>query len=161
MRALISGLWRAAMPAAMLLLGAFAPIAEQDAASGEWVGAYRCVQGETALDLHIEPLAHAAVRAVFFFHATARHPGVPEGCFLMRGTVQADRTLTLHGVRWLLQPPGYAMVDLHGLLTPDGQNFSGQVDYPLCGAFSLRRSGAPVGMPAPCHDGALQEFTSL
>jgi hypothetical protein len=53
------------------------------------------------------------------------------------------------------------MVDLHGILTPDGRNLTGQVDYPLCGAFSLQRSSAPVGMPAACHDGTLQEFTRL
>jgi hypothetical protein len=161
MRALIAHRARAAACAAILLLAAAAPIAAQDAASGEWIGSYRCTQGETALDLHIEPLAHAAVQAVFFFHAAARHPGVPDGCFLMRGTLQPDRTLALHAVRWLLRPPGYAMVDLHGILTPDGRNLTGQVDYPLCGAFSLRHSSAPIGMPAPCHDGALQEFTRL
>lgn len=136
---------RAAARLALLALVAAAP-----APTGDWVGAYDCAQGPTGLALHLDDAPDGSVRGVFFFYADPRNPGVPSGCFDMRGTWDAARRrLVLHAGQWLVRPFGYVGVDLAGQVAAGV--LAGTVDGPGCTRFRLRHGLPPVSQPDACR----------
>ena len=121
---------------------------------GEWQGHYRCAQGGTALDLAITATTPSAVQAVFYFHALAANPAVPQGCFMMRGAFDAGtRTITLKPAEWLDHPAFFVRVGLRGKLSASGQSIQGMISGPACTSFAVTRSfAAPMPpAPAPCR----------
>jgi hypothetical protein len=100
----------------------------------EWIGTYRCAQGETDLDLRVDRVVGGAVEAVFqFSHAASGASGAYE----MHGTLSPDGRVALVPGRWLSRPPNYVSVGMHGEVR--GDDFTGRIDNPTCGAFRLRR----------------------
>ncbi|MDD4936157.1 MAG: hypothetical protein PHT60_10335 [Acidiphilium sp.] len=117
---------------------------------GLWQGEYTCAQGKTGLALQITALSPTTVRAVFYFHALASNPGVPQGCFAMRGHFDAaTRHLTLSPTRWLAQPPFYVWTGLSGTVERDGSGLTGTIEGPACTDFALTPSAALPVPPAP------------
>jgi hypothetical protein len=121
---------------------------------GEWQGVYKCAQGNTALDLEITAETPSRISAIFYFHALAANPHLPQGCFTMRGSFDADmRSIALRPAQWLDHPAFFVSVGLNGKVSASGQRLTGSVTGPACTAFSLTRSFAePLPpAPAPCH----------
>lgn len=132
--------------AALLTTAAAAPLPPV----GLWQGQYVCAQGRTALALQITALAPTKVRAVFYFHALAANPQVPQGCFVLHGTFDpARRRISLSPTRWLARPPFYVWTGLTGTLARGGTVLTGRIDGPACAGFSLRPSTTPPIPPAP------------
>lgn len=145
---------RGVTPLVLGLMVALMPSAWADGAgSGTWEGSYVCGQGDTALTLILRPGRNrGALDGLFHFHASAGNPGVPEGCFTMRGSADGQsRQVKLSAGAWLLQPFGYVTVDLAGRLDSGGDRLSGQVIGPLCQGFELRRvKASSVPIPSAC-----------
>ena len=82
-----------------------------------------------------------SLSAVFQFFPLAENPGVPSGRFSMTGS-RSGRDVGLRQSAWIDRPPGYAMVDLVGELSDDGETFAGTVQAatPGCTTFSLTRA---------------------
>ncbi|MGC9269822.1 hypothetical protein [Acidiphilium sp.] len=117
---------------------------------GLWQGQYTCAQGKTALALQITALSPTSVRAVFYFHALASNPGVPQGCFSMHGHFDAaTRRLVLKPTRWLARPPFYVWAALSGTVGPNGTGLAGTIEGPACTDFSLTPSITLPVPPAP------------
>ncbi|MCU4158530.1 hypothetical protein AiwAL_00210 [Acidiphilium sp. AL] len=117
---------------------------------GLWQGSYDCAQGETALALQITAQGPSRISAIFYFHALAANPHVPQGCFMMRGRYDAaTRRITLNPARWLARPPFYVRVALSGMVGRDGSTIAGHIAGPACSAFAVTRSVAPPIPPAP------------
>lgn len=117
---------------------------------GLWQGEYTCAQGKTALALQIIAISPTTVRAVFYFHALASNPGVPQGCFSMQGHFSATtRHLTLTPTLWLARPPFYVWTGLSGTVGPGGARLTGTIDGPACAGFALTTSDKPPLPPAP------------
>ncbi|RYY07593.1 MAG: hypothetical protein EON55_21340 [Alphaproteobacteria bacterium] len=136
-----------------LLMTLVSPAQADDAVSGTWEGSYVCGQGGTALTLILRPgHGRRELNGLFHFHGSASNPGVPEGCFTMTGSADAQsRQVKLSAGAWLLQPFGYVTVDLAGTLDPGGNHLSGQVIGPLCQGFKLRRvKASAVPIPSAC-----------
>jgi hypothetical protein len=100
----------------------------------EWAGTYTCAQGRTDLVLHVERVMGSHVEAVFeFLHG----PSNAGGSYRMRGTLNDDGTVRLIPGAWIDQPPGYVTVGMSGRV--QGDAFTGRIDNPSCGTFSVRR----------------------
>ncbi|WP_134766674.1 hypothetical protein [Nocardioides sp. 1609] len=107
---------------------------------GSWTGTYRCPQGTTKLNLTMASLGDGdGVQAVFEFGPTRNGPDVPNGAFLMEGTI-ADGELVLAGTEWLDQPDGYGFVGLRADV-PDAtvDSLTGEVTDGGCSTFTISR----------------------
>ncbi len=103
-------------------------------AGEEWVGRYRCAQGETELVLHIDSVQSEQVSAVFeFLHG----PSGAAGSYRMSGRLDARGALTLFPGDWINQMPNYVTVGMHGMVR--GNGYSGRMDNPSCGGFHVTR----------------------
>jgi hypothetical protein len=90
-----------------------------------------------------------AVNATFNFFAPASNPGLPEGSYAMEGTFNQDTGfLQLGGVEWLNRPANYEMVPLKGTIDSAREVFTGNIEFPDCREFTLKRitkgSGSPI-----------------
>lgn len=104
-----------------------------------WSGTYNCLQGNTALRLKTLMSSDGTVKALFEFGPTAGNNNVPNGSFLLKGTIRSsDGYLELFPEYWISQPPGYAMVGLSGKLA--GNTYSGSVTGVYgCSSFFVSR----------------------
>jgi hypothetical protein len=117
---------------------------------GLWQGRYKCAQGQTALALQITAISPTQVRAVFYFHALASNPHVPQGCFSMQGHFDpATKRLHLSPTRWLSQPPFYVWTGLSGTVGAGGAVLTGTIQGPACTDFALKPSATLPIPPAP------------
>jgi hypothetical protein len=116
-----------------------APTVKDADVTGAWIGDYRCPQGKTGLRLTVEQHSTGVVSGTFEFFPVPENPSVPMGSFAMMGSIE-NRRLTLAGGSWIQRPPGYETVGLSGEISPDGDSYTGKVQNPDCGSFSLRRS---------------------
>lgn len=107
---------RLAIPALAAVLAALAlPAAAQDhPLDGTWEGAYTCGQGKTGLTLTLDSTPEGQVSGTFAFWPRGDNPGAARGSFTIEGGITPDGALSLRGVRWLVQPSGYGMVNLEG-----------------------------------------------
>lgn len=102
-----------------------------------WSGTYVCRQGETHLELRIRRVDGYEIEATFDF---AHAPSGAMGAFAMRGVyAPSTRYLKLAAADWITRPPGYVTVDLAGQLSDDLRTYSGKVEGPDCGEFSVQR----------------------
>ena len=142
------------MRALALFAALYAPtaLAEENGILGTWAGEYICNQGVTGLTLTVQDVGTARMRALFHFYESPKNPGVPEGCFLMAGTVDPDSgTVSLTGGRWLMRPEGYSAVDMSGAISPDGLRFAGSLSPELnCTDFVLDRLTEARPTPLEC-----------
>ncbi|WP_018685231.1 hypothetical protein [Actinokineospora enzanensis] len=102
-----------------------------------WRGRYRCLQGETGLELVVAGDDPADLTASFRFHALTTNPSVPSGRFLMTGALTGS-TLAMKQFRWVDAPPGYIMVDITATITD--KHLAGTVTGPGCTDITLDRS---------------------
>lgn len=103
-------------------------------AGEQWIGKYRCAQGETDLALHIERIYGTNVDAVFeFSHA----PSGAGGSYHLRGRIDDNGRLAFSPGAWIDQPPGYVTVGMHGVVR--GDDYSGRIDNGSCGDFHVSR----------------------
>src|SRR5919108_1545639 len=82
--------------------------------TGYWRGTYGCAQGLTGVNLTIRQGSGSAVEAVFHFYAVPQNPGVPTGCFKMRGRIDPytrQFSLKADHNQWLVRPPDYVAAD--------------------------------------------------
>ena len=123
--------------------------------TGYWRGTYECTQGLTGGNLTIRRGFGTAVDAVFHFYAVPQNPGVPTGCFRMRGRFDPytrEFTLTSDDGQWIVRPPNYVVANMKGTLSADGRSMRGQVEAQGCTHFDLQRLDKPPLAPAACSD---------
>lgn len=126
--------------------------ARSEGLKGTWSGEYVCNQGLTGVTLTITKGDPKNVRALFHFYEAPSNPGVPQGCFEMDGTLEpSSGELRLEGGRWLLQPPGYVVVDFIGRLDVATGRFEGRVEGYNCTTFRLVRRPSPLPVPRECR----------
>ncbi len=115
-------------------------------AGQSWQGSYVCNRTRTPLRLTIafvnpspSPTRSGpaiGVRATFAFGdpRDARHSGeyLVEGAYFV-----GAQDLQLQPLRWLVHPPGYVMVGLHGHFTDRGRRYAGRIDSRACEDFNL------------------------
>jgi hypothetical protein len=89
-----------------------------------------------------------AVSATFNFFGPASNPGLPEGSYAMEGTFNQDTGfLQLGGVQWLDRPANYEMVPLKGKIDSARKVFTGNIEFPDCREFILKRTTETSGSP--------------
>jgi hypothetical protein len=102
-------------------------------ASQSWHGAYTCAQGVTEAWLRVVRVTGAQSDVIFeFSHAESG----ASGSFRMRGE-HDGKTVRFEAGEWILQPGGYASVDLEGSFT-DAKTLRGRVLGPGCTTFVLK-----------------------
>jgi hypothetical protein len=108
------------------------------AAGQQWVGTYRCAQGETDLVLRILHVDGARVDAVFDFE----HVGSgAAGSYEVHGTVDPEtHEVSLAPGAWRRRPRGYESVGMVGRAS--GERFEGRMDNAACGTFSVTLDAA-------------------
>ena len=84
--------------------------------TGTWRGAYVCAQGQTGLTLTVDRLSGPDFSGFFHFYPPRRNSAAKEGCFAVKGRVEADRSVIVEAGEWMTRPPGYITVDLLGTL---------------------------------------------
>jgi hypothetical protein len=94
------------------------------------------------------------ISALLHFYADASNPGVPEGCFALRGVEDSSGGFRLHPTQWLLQPADFGMAGLEGRIDFQSGTIDGVVDMPSCGSFHGSRI-APVPMRLSACGGAM------
>jgi hypothetical protein len=111
--------------------------------AGVWGGSYTCPQGVTSMRLDLREGRAGAVEGVMTFYAHPENPGVPSGCFTMRGKFDAATgKLVLKQSRWISRPDaGWHMIDLEGKVDQNG--FRGAVGFPIspgaCTTFQVKQ----------------------
>lgn len=89
-----------------------------------------------------------AVAATFHFFAPDSNPGLPEGSYAMEGTFNQDTGfLQLGGVEWLNRPANYEMIPLKGTIDSARELFTGNIEFPDCREFTLKRISRTKGSP--------------
>ncbi len=109
-----------------------------------WTGSYTCAQGLTALALEIEPAEAGRVRARFDFSTYPGGAPLPDGGFLLSGTLDpATGALSLDPDRWIQQPDeDWVMVAVRATIDARAGTASGRVLDPTCGALSVTRTAS-------------------
>lgn len=103
----------------------------------QWVGTYRCAQGETDLVLRVVRVDGPRVDAVFEFeHVDSGAVGSYEVHGMLEGTGQ----ISLSPGAWRSHPAGYESVGMTGHV--DGEHFGGRIDHASCGEFSVTLDSA-------------------
>jgi hypothetical protein len=131
-----------------LLAGAFSCLILSGAQAGhprveDWQGQYTCGQGLTGLTLAMTTDLSGQVQALFHFYGIPQNPTVPDGCFMMSGSVQARHLVLLPG-EWRKHPANYVSVGLTGDFGAD-ERLAGTITGPGCTVFMLSRvAQAPV-----------------
>jgi hypothetical protein len=123
--------------------------------TGYWRGTYRCGQGLTGVNLTIRQGFGSAFDAVFHFYAVPQNPGVPTGCFRMRGRIDPytrQFNLTSDDSQWIIRPPDYIVANASGTVAPDGRSMSGKIESDSCSTLELQRIDKPPLAPAKCAD---------
>ena len=102
-----------------------------------YVGRYFCAQGWTDMTLSVVDVEGPRVR----MQGTFRHAGTGvQGAYLLRGfCFPTSRRMVLSPQAWVQQPPGYIMVGMSGLVSGEGQAFTGRMLHRSCGAFTFTR----------------------
>ncbi len=139
----------AAAALALLVIPSTASAADASVLDGVWEGRYFCQQGRTFLRLTLDGTPDGRVTGTFFFGSVTWNGGqnlnVPEGSFRVEGRLEENSDLTLRGVSWIQQPPGYGMVDLVGGVKRDAKGLflKGTVSgAPDCTTWEVGRPGA-------------------
>jgi hypothetical protein len=87
-----------------------------------------------------------SVSAIFHFHKTPNNPGLPSGSYAMSGTFETKtRAIKLGGVNWIDRPAGYDMVPLNGVISEDGHQLTGRIEFQDCQTFTLTRTSQQIG----------------
>lgn len=123
--------------------------------TGYWRGTYECQQGVTGVNLTIRQGFGTALDAVLHFYAIPKNPGVPTGCFRMRGRIDPytrQFNLTSDDKQWIVRPPNYTVANVSGTLAADGRSMRGRVEAEGCSYFDLQRLDKPPLAPAACAD---------
>ena len=127
--------------------------AHAEGLAGGWTGTYTCLQGVTALDLSVQERKGGTLAAQFHFHADPTNPGVPEGCYNMRGTYDAaSRRLSLAATSWVRRPRGYVTVDMEGTRDRAGSLLAGRILSEGCTGFVLHPATEPFHGCTPDPD---------
>jgi hypothetical protein len=110
-------------------------------ADGVFKGRYTCSAGLAGLTVTITSDGRGRLRALLRFYDLPQNPGVPSGTYRLTGRfVSTSRQVTLIPQRWVVQPPGYTMTGIAGVLSRDGRTISGRLTGdPGCGAIVLTR----------------------
>lgn len=102
-----------------------------------YAGRYLCAQGWTDMTLTVVDVEGPRVqmRGDFF------HPGTGvRGAYLLRGTcLPRTQRMTLVPQAWVQQPQGYIMVGMSGVVTGNGQAYTGRMLHRSCGEFTFAR----------------------
>lgn len=113
---------------------------------GVFEGGYTCAQGMTYLKLTLDGDTDGYVRGTFHFGSVSWRGGsnmtVPEGKYAVTGRLNNQGQIVLQGSHWILQPPGYGMVNLAGLVKRQGSYLviEGNVGgAPGCTTFQVGR----------------------
>jgi hypothetical protein len=106
-------------------------------AAGTWEGTYSCAQGLTGVHLAVRSSSGDGLLATFSFYAVPSNPSVPSGSFALTGFIDPAGVF-LHQDHWIVQPPGWEMVDVATSLPQDGDStLNGSVVG--CSALSLKK----------------------
>jgi Caspase domain len=105
--------------------------------AGVWQGSYSCGQGLSAMQLMLEQAYDGSLRARLDFTGTQVNPG-PTGAYTLSGRI-VNAHLQLRAEQWLMQPPGYSMVDIEGDVAADQLTLSGRILNPACGGWSVSK----------------------
>ena len=93
---------------------------------GDWVGTYRCAQGETGVSIELYKTSPYLISGTFNFSATSRNPRAPSGSFRLSGkTSPGSRSVILDPSGWITRPSGYHALRVRLTLSPDGNSVSG------------------------------------
>ncbi|MBA0128131.1 hypothetical protein H0B56_21510 [Haloechinothrix sp. YIM 98757] len=111
--------------------------------AGTWQGEYTCPQGQQGMTLVIDggSQGDGQGRLVVEFFELSHNPGVAEGSFLARVTVDEDGTVEFTPERWIERPDGYAMTPLviSDAIARGTTRLRGDVDSPGCGEFVVEK----------------------
>lgn len=130
-----------------ICISLFASPGKKGSVIGVWEGRYTCAQGITRVTLRLLEATPVRASAVFRFSADSSNPGVPTGCFSMRGGYDPKTGgLKLQGESWIQRPMGYSMIDFDGQLDPYGTTFTGRVIGSGCRNFHLERVGVSTSI---------------
>jgi hypothetical protein len=142
------------VPAVALgLLAASPAVAQGGSLTGYWQGKYDCAQGITGVTITIRESAGAEADGLFLFYAVPENPGVPTGCYLLKGRYDAatrEVRLVSDDSQWLWRPPSYVTVNFVGVMEGFGSRMRGRVQGPNCTAFFLDRVPSAPPAPEPC-----------
>lgn len=128
-------------------------LAQGGGLTGYWQGRYDCAQGITGVTLTIRESMDGEAEGLFLFYAVAENPGVPTGCYRLRGRYDpASREVRLVSdeTQWLWRPENYVTVNFVGRMEASGGRMRGIVQGPGCTAFDLRRVEDAPPAPEPC-----------
>lgn len=101
-----------------------AAAADANLVDGVFKGGYTCAQGITYLELTLDGDSDGFIRGTFHFGSVSWRGGsnlsVPEGKYAVTGRLNDQGQIVLQGSHWIIQPPGYGMVNLAGLVKRQG-----------------------------------------
>jgi hypothetical protein len=137
----VRGLIATAFLAVLVAVAGGGPAGARSAADGAFKGRYTCGAGLAGLTVTITSDNRGRLRALLRFYDLPQNPGVPSGTYRLTGRlVSTSRQVTLIPQRWVVQPPGYTMTGIAGVLSRDGRTIAGRLTGdPACGAITLTR----------------------
>jgi hypothetical protein len=124
-----------------------APVDTPEVVTEIYQGAYFCGRQVAHLTLKMfQPTNAAGRRGVFAFGPGDSSPDVPQGSFIVEGTIDPNGgRMTLSPLKWVLQPPGYSWFGLAGGSDDGGKTFSGRLtNSDECTRFTVARVPNPT-----------------
>jgi hypothetical protein len=113
----------------------------------QYQGAYFCGRQVVHLTLKMfQPTGANRRRGVFAFGPSDNSRDVPQGSFIVEGTIDpGGGRMTLSPLKWVLQPPGYSWFGLAGGSDDGGKTFSGRLtDSGECTRFTVAKVTNPT-----------------
>lgn len=120
--------------------GYTAPTRLPPPAHSVWEGTYYCPQGLSAVTLTIDAKPDGTATAQYDFGPTPTNRSVPQGSYLMTGTIRGTRsgfTAELEPTEWIVHPPTYLYVSL--TVEASGRDMKGTIQHPNCRDFEAHR----------------------
>lgn len=140
MKAIITAMFSAfILTSCASVSGPKATSADSSLLTGKWSGEYECLQGKTGLTLNLVGHSSGLVEGTFLFYPGPNASDAATGQYIVRGTYNSDKMLTLGPGAWIERPDGYIAVGLVGTIEADYNTINGTVTHWYCKSFHVNR----------------------
>ena len=126
--------------AASCCFASLAAAQDADILKGDWIGSYKCRQGQTAVVVSLLPERGNVVSGSFTFDNMPGRDNAAYGKYFLVGTYDGEgHKLKMRPAGWISQPDGYTAVGFTATLDSAAERLIGSVEFSGCSTIALQK----------------------